>query len=107
MTQPGSGGLGKSRANVIMRPRRLVPLLKLAVAEQHHPERSLPPQSHCGTEGDPGDATAAARAPGALPRNGITSRRVSGATLHQVPLPSTPVAVSGGKDIMPGRLLRP
>ena len=45
MTQPGSGGLGKSRANVIMRPRRLVPLLKLAVAEQHHPERSLPPQS--------------------------------------------------------------
>ena len=55
-------------------------------------------------------------APGALSRNGITSRRakadthgdeVSGATLHQVPLPSTPVAVSGGKDIMPGRLLRP
>jgi len=62
MTQPGSGGLGKSRANVIMRPRRLVPLLKLAVAEQHHPERSLPPQStHCGTEGDPRAATAGAR----------------------------------------------
>jgi hypothetical protein len=62
MTQPGSGGLGKSRANVILRPRRLVPLLKLAVAEQHHPERSLPPQStHCGTEGDPGVAPTGAR----------------------------------------------
>jgi len=68
MTQPGSGGLGKSRANVIMRPRRLVPLLKLAVAEQHHPERSLPPQSpHRGTEGDPRDAPTGAGTRAAAP----------------------------------------
>jgi hypothetical protein len=51
MTQPGSGGLGKSRANVIMRPRRLVPLLKLAVAEQPSSRATVtlsgPAYRHC------------------------------------------------------------